>query len=91
MLENSWFNYIGDQRKSSKNETILSPTLTEIAAIVSSACGNQIFHPPKMPVSQGKVNGHVVTLLRDTGCSGVVIKRELVKDEQLNGKSQLCV
>ena len=21
MLENSWFNYIGDQRKSSKNET----------------------------------------------------------------------
>ena len=71
--------------------SILSPTLTETAAIVSSACENQIFHPPRMPVSQGKVNGHVVTLLRDTGCSGVVIKRELVKDEQLNGKSQLCV
>ena len=71
--------------------SILSPTLTETAAIVSSACENQIFHPPRMPVSQGKVNGHVVTLLRDTGCSGVVIKRKLVKDEQLNGKSQLCV
>ena len=44
-----------------------------------------------MSVSQGKVNGHVVTLLRDTGCSGVVLKRELVRDEQLNEKSQICV
>ena len=71
--------------------SILTPTITERTAILSSACENQIFHPPRMPVSQGKVNGHVVTLLRDTGCSGVVIKRDLVSDNQLNGKSQLCI
>lgn len=71
--------------------SILTPTITERTAILSSACENQIFHPPRMPVSQGKVNGHVVTLLRDTGCSGVVIKRDLVSDDQLNGKTQLCI
>lgn len=71
--------------------SILTPNITERTAILSSACENQIFHPPRMPVSQGKVNGYVVTLLRDTGCSGVVIKRDLVRDDQLNGKSQLCI
>ena len=33
MLENSWFNYIGDQRKNSKNETpyrCYVPTFVEI-------------------------------------------------------------
>ena len=30
-------------------------------------------------------------LLRDTGCSGVVIKQDLVKQDQLNGKIQMCV
>lgn len=47
--------------------SILTPTITERTAILSSDCENQIFHPPRMPVSEGKVNGHVVTLLRDTG------------------------
>ena len=71
--------------------TVLTPTITESTAILSSACENQLCHPPRMPVSQGKVNGHIVTILRDTGCSGVVIKRDLVRDSQFNGKSQLCI
>ena len=41
-----------------------------------------------MPVRQGKVN--VATLLRDTGCSGAVTKRDLVNIHQFNGKSS-CV
>ena len=71
--------------------SVLTPTITESTAILSSACENQLCHPPRMPVSQGKVNGHIVTILRDTGCSGVVIKRDLVRDSQFNGKSQLCI
>ena len=62
--------------------SILTPTITERTTILSSVCENQIFHPPRMPVSEGKVNGHVVTLLRDAGCNGVVIKRDLVRDDQ---------
>lgn len=71
--------------------SILTSTITESTAILSSAYENQLCHPPRMPVSQCKVNGQKVTLLRDTGCSGVVIKRDLVRDNQLNGKSQLCI
>ena len=67
------------------------PNITESTAILSSACENQLFHPPRMPVSQGRVNGRVVNLLGDTGCSGVVIKQSLVRPDQLNGKTQMCV
>ena len=48
--------------------------ITERRAILNSACEKQIFHPLRMPVSQRKVNGHGVSLLRETCCSAVVIK-----------------
>ena len=41
-----------------------------------------------MPVRQRKVN--VATLLGETGCSGAVIKRDLVNIHQFNGKTS-CV
>ena len=39
-----------------------------------------------MPMSIGMVGNKSVTVLRDTGCSGVIVKRELVAEEQLTGK-----
>lgn len=39
-----------------------------------------------MPVVKGKIGEVIVDTLRDTGCSGVVVKRELVEDDQLTGK-----
>ncbi|KAK3711512.1 hypothetical protein QZH41_016430, partial [Actinostola sp. cb2023] len=39
-----------------------------------------------MPVVKGKIGETIVDTLRDTGCSGVVVKREFDKDEQLTGK-----
>ena len=39
-----------------------------------------------MPTSIGMVGNKLVTVLRDTGCSGVIVKRELVAEEQLTGK-----
>ncbi len=39
-----------------------------------------------MPVVRGRVGENAVDTLRDTGCSGVVIRRSLVTDEQLTGR-----
>jgi hypothetical protein len=58
--------------------------------VLTSAC-----HNPKMsdgmPTSQGRVGDHTVTVLRDTGCSGVVVRRSLVMDDQLLGRNQNCM
>ena len=44
-----------------------------------------------MPVTKGIIGNRVVTALRNTGCSRVVVKRQLVDDEQLTGKQRLMV
>lgn len=41
-----------------------------------------------MPVLSGYIGENFVNVLRDSGCSGVVVKRELVKDSELTGKIQ---
>ena len=38
-----------------------------------------------MPVVKGRVGEKPVDVLRDTGCSGIVMKRELVSDDQFTG------
>ena len=44
-----------------------------------------------MPVLEGRMEGNPVSVLRDTGCSTVVVRRSLVKDSQLTGKETLCI
>ena len=44
-----------------------------------------------LPVVQGILNGHVVNALRDTGCTGIAVRKSLVNDEQFVGKSQTCM
>jgi len=39
-----------------------------------------------MPVIMGNIGNHTVTALRDTGCSGIVVKRKFVEENQLTGK-----
>ena len=36
-------------------------------------------------------NQKLVTVLRDTGCSNELVRKELVKDEQLTGRFQICM
>jgi hypothetical protein len=43
-----------------------------------------------MPVLKGRMGSVCVDTLRDTGCSGVVVKKCLVQPELLMGKSHLC-
>ena len=66
--------------------------------VVSAACQDtgegkreNLFLTERMPVKEGKVNGQSVSVLRDSGCSGIVIRRSLARDEQLTGLQQLCV
>ena len=53
--------------------------------ILNGACLNENLSN-QMPTSIGMVGNKSVTVLRDTGCSGVIVKRELVAEEQLTGK-----
>ena len=54
--------------------------------IVSNACleplsGDRL----KMPVVKGRVGEKTVDVLRDTGCSGIVVKKSLVSEDQFTG------
>jgi len=40
----------------------------------------------KMPVVKGRVGEKSVDVLRDTGCSGIVVKRDLVSEDQFTGE-----
>ena len=44
----------------------------------------------RMKLAQGKVNGQVVHVLRDSGCSTVCINKNLVSPRQLTGRYQYC-
>ena len=39
----------------------------------------------KMPVAKGRVEEKTVDVLRDTGCSGIVVKKNLVSEDQFTG------
>ena len=41
----------------------------------------------KMPVVKGRVGEKSVDILRDTGCSGIVVKRDLASEDQFTGGS----
>ena len=44
-----------------------------------------------MPICNGYVNDTRVTVLRDTGCSSAVVRRDLVTHDKLTGKKRLVV
>lgn len=44
-----------------------------------------------MPVTAGYMNDQQVDVLRDSGCSGVVVRRSLVNAECMTGKNQMCI
>ena len=39
----------------------------------------------KMPVVKGRVGENSVEVLRDTGCSGIVVKKDFVSEDQFTG------
>ena len=54
--------------------------------IVSNACLEPLAGDwLKMPVVKGRVGEKTVDVLRDTGCSGMVVKKNLVSEDQFTG------
>ena len=54
--------------------------------LLSSACVEPLTGVrSKMPVVKGRVGEKCVDVLRDTGCSGIVVKRDLVSEDQFTG------
>ena len=45
----------------------------------------------QLPVVDGEIGSQKVTVLRDTGCSGVVVKKSLVKSDQFTGNYRQCL
>ena len=45
----------------------------------------------QLDIGDGTVNGKKVRVMRDTGCTGVIVKRSVVSDDKLNGKWCVCV
>ena len=66
----------GVKNKSSADTDYLLLASGEKLPIVNGACIGQ--EKCKMPVLEGKVGSTVVNTLRDTGCSGVIVKKDLV-------------
>lgn len=44
-----------------------------------------------MPTSRGVIGMNTVTVLRDTGCSGVVVRRSCVEEDRITERKQVCV
>ena len=44
-----------------------------------------------MPLATGKVGESVVKVLRDTGCNGVIVRRELVKENDFTGSKGYAI
>ena len=44
-----------------------------------------------MPTSTGLIGDSVVSVLRDTGCSGVVVRRSCISENQITEKRQVCI
>ena len=54
--------------------------------IVSSMCLMGENEAPKMPVAMGWINGRRVRVLRDSGCSCVVVKKGLIPPSEVKGE-----
>ena len=57
--------------------------------ILTPAC--KMVTGTRMPVKSGLLNDRKITVLRDTGCSGAVVRASLIYPEQLIGDEQTCM
>jgi len=58
--------------------------------VVAGAC-QSTDKSGKMPVAERSVEGTPVKVLRDTGCSAIVVRRALVPDDKLTGRVERCI
>ena len=57
-----------------------------VFSVVKCVC---IHIPSYLPVVHGHLNESPVNVLRDTGCSGGVVRRDLIRPDQFTGKKTI--
>ena len=57
--------------------------------LMSAACSENFVR--QMPVTVGLVGSERASVLRDSGCSGAVVRQGLVTSDQMTGKESTCV
>ncbi|XP_069103074.1 uncharacterized protein [Argopecten irradians] len=57
---------------------------------LSMSCNMKISGGMDMPVVTGRIGVQLVKVLRDTGCSGVVVRRSLVEPVQITDRTKTC-
>ncbi|XP_071082477.1 uncharacterized protein [Haliotis cracherodii] len=65
-------------------------TTSERVSEPDVASGSMFTTDHNMPIHKGKVNGKPVDVLRDSGCTGVIVRRSKVEDEWLSSETQSC-
>ena len=53
-------------------------------------CSLKTMQPDKMQIKKGFIGKVEISVLRDSGCNFVIVKKNLVKEEQLTGKFAFC-
>jgi hypothetical protein len=79
------------QEKSRSLEESVVLDVNQELPLMSGSCKKRKAQFQNMPVSEGYLNGVKVDVLRDSGCSSVVVRRDLVNAEWLTGETQKCV
>ena len=75
---------LSDDAKAKDEEYLELKSREKIKVVRNGAClSNE--NKNCMPLATGKVGENVVEVLRDTGCNGVIVRRELVKKEDFTG------
>jgi len=63
-----------------------------VAGVSESRCKDAVLEgASRMVLVEGKVGERCVRVLRDTGCSCVIVRRSLVRDDQLLGFCKTCI
>ncbi|XP_071101021.1 uncharacterized protein [Haliotis cracherodii] len=65
-------------------------TTSERVSEPDVASGSMFTTDHNMPIHKGKVNGKPVDVLRDSGCTGIIVRRSKVEDECLSSETQSC-
>ncbi|KAK6166422.1 hypothetical protein SNE40_023117 [Patella caerulea] len=78
----------------SESCNVFLPSYDRICDVSSSpviSYASNMYRDSGMPVQVGWVGNHMVKVLRDTGCSGIVVRREFVPTGQYTGREQTCL
>ena len=73
-----------DEKETGSGMETLKLKSGEKIKVLNGACMAEI--KDNLPVLSGKVEGKKVEVLRETGCSGVIIRRELVDETDFTGE-----